>query len=91
RAIYVATPAQPEIMRPLLRQLYAGLGIQPGPKTPDGVFARAVDGRVLYVNTTWAPVDVPIAGAMKGVLGGQRWDGTLRLEPLGAELVERQD
>ena len=89
RAIYVATPAQPQIMRPLLRQLYASAGIEPGPKTPDGVFAREVEGRVLYVNTNWAPVDVPIAGAMKGVLGGQRWEGTLRLEALGAELLER--
>ncbi|HEY1392579.1 MAG TPA: beta-galactosidase trimerization domain-containing protein, partial [Methylibium sp.] len=89
RAIYLATPAQPQIMRPLLRSLYASLGIVPGPKTPDGVFAREVEGRVLYVNTNWHPVDVPIAGAMKGVLGGQRWEGTLRLERLGAELLER--
>jgi beta-galactosidase len=89
RAIYVATPAQPQIMRPLLRQLYASVGVEPGPKTPDGVFAREVEGRVLYVNTNWAPVDVPIAGAMKGVLGGQRWEGTLRLQALGAELLER--
>ncbi len=28
------------------------LGIQPGPKTPEGVYARVVDGRTLYVNTT---------------------------------------
>lgn len=89
RAIYVATPAQPEIMRPLLRQLYAQLGIEPGPKTPDGVFARTVEGRVLYVNTNNAPVDVAIDGVMKGVLGGKRWDGTLKLEPRGAELLER--
>jgi len=89
RAIYVATPAQPEIMRPLLRQLYAELGIEPGPKTPDGVFARTVEGRVLYVNTNNAPVDVAIDGVMKGVLGGKRWDGTLKLEPRGAELLER--
>ena len=59
-AYYVATPAQPQIMRPLLRQLRAELGIAAGPKTPDGVFARAVDGRVLYVNTNNAPVDVAI-------------------------------
>jgi beta-galactosidase len=89
RAIYLATPAQPQIMKPLYRQLYASLGIEPGPKTPEGVFARMVEGRVLYVNTNWAPVDVPIDGAMKGVLGGQRWQGSLRLEALGVELLER--
>jgi len=89
RAIYVATPAQPQIMGPLYRQLYAELGIERGPRTPDGVYARAVEGRVLYVNTNNAPVDVPIDGTMKGVLGGQRWDATLRLEPRGVELLER--
>ncbi|XHS77368.1 beta-galactosidase [Burkholderiaceae bacterium UC74_6] len=91
RAYYLATPAQPQIMRPLLRQLYASVGIEPGPKTPDGVYARAVDGRVLYVNTNNAPVDIAIDGAMKGVLGGQRWDKTLKLEPRGAELLEHQN
>ncbi len=89
RAIYVATPAQPEIMRPLLRRLYADLGIAQGPKTPDGVFARVVEGRVLYVNTNNAPVDVAIEGAMKGVLSGKRFDGTLRLEARGADLLEK--
>lgn len=88
-AYYVATPAQPQIMRPLLRQLRAELGIAAGPKTPDGVFARAVDGRVLYVNTNNAPVDVTIDGAMHGVLSGKRFDGTLRLEARGADLLER--
>ena len=87
-AYYVATPAQPQIMRPLLRQLRAELGIAAGPKTPDGVFARAVDGRVLYVNTNNAPVDVAIDGAMHGVLSGKRFDGTLRLEARGADLLE---
>lgn len=90
RAIYVATLAQPQILRPLLRHLYASVGIEPGPKTPDGVYARAVEGRVLYVNANWAPVEVPITGAMKGVLGGQRWEGSLKLDALGVELLEPQ-
>ncbi|KQY81530.1 beta-galactosidase [Pelomonas sp. Root1444] len=90
RAIYLATPAQPQLMKPLLRSLYASLGLEPGPKTPDGVFARVVEGRTLYVNTNWSPVEVPISGAMKGVLGGQRWEGSLKLEALGVELLEPQ-
>lgn len=89
RAIYVATTAQAQIMRPLLGQLYASVGIEPGPQTPDGVYARTVEGRTLYVNTNWSPVDVPIDGTMKGVLGGQRWEGELRLEALGVELLEK--
>jgi beta-galactosidase len=88
RAIYVATPAQSAIMRPLYRQLYASLGIEPGPMTPDGVYARAVDGRVLYVNTTGEAKEVALASPMAGLLTGQRWSGTLRLEPLGVELLE---
>ncbi|MDR7296264.1 beta-galactosidase [Pelomonas aquatica] len=91
RAIYLATPAQPQLMKPLLRSLYASLGLEPGPKTPDGVFARVVEGRTLYVNTNWSPVEVPISGAMKGVLGGQRWEGSLKLEALGVELLEPQN
>ena len=90
KAYYLATPAQPQIMRPLLRQLYAQAGIEPGPKTPDGVFARAVDGRVLYVNTTHAPVDLPIEGDGVGVLSGKHWHGTLRLEPRGVDLLQVQ-
>lgn len=90
RAIYVATPAQPQIMAPLYRQLYASLGIEPGPKTPDGVYAREVDGRVLYVNTTGEAKNVAIDDAMHGVLSGKRWSGTLRLEPLGVDLLEKR-
>jgi beta-galactosidase len=90
RAIYVGTPAQPQIMGPLYRQLYANLGIEPGPKTTDGVYAREVEGRVLYVNTTGETRDVTIAGAMHGVLSGKRWTGTLRLEPLGVDLLEKR-
>jgi len=89
RAIYVATAAHPQLMRPLYRQLYASLGIVPGPKTPDGVYARVVEGRTLYVNTTGEPKDVVIEGAMHGALTGKRWEGTLRLEPLGVDLLEK--
>jgi len=89
RAIYVAATAQAPLMGPLYRQLYASLGLQPGPKTPEGVVARAVDGRVLYVNTTGETREVPLEGPMQGVLSGKRWTGALRLEPLGVDLLER--
>jgi beta-galactosidase len=89
RAIYVATPAQPQLMQPLYRQLYDSLGIVPGPKTPDGVYARAVDGRVLYVNTTSEAKEVPLERPMKGVLSGQQWAASLRLPALGVDLLEQ--
>ena len=88
RAIYVGTPAQPQIMGPLYRSLYAGLGIESGPKTPAGVYARAVEGRVLYVNTTDAVRDVAIEGTRAGVLTGKRWTNTLQLAAFGVDLLE---
>ena len=89
RAIYVGTPAQPQILRPLYRQLYASLGIEPGPKTPEGVYARVVEGRTLYVNTTGEAKEVTIDGTMSGLLSGKRWTGTLRLDALAADLLEK--
>ena len=52
RAIYVATPAQASVLGPVVRGLYGRLGIARGPATPEGVYARVVEGRTLYVNTT---------------------------------------
>jgi Beta-galactosidase len=89
RAIYVAMTAQTPIMDALYRSLYADLAIAPGPKTPDGVYARVVDGRTLYVNTTTQNRDVSIAGAHHGVLTGQTWSGTLHLGPYGVDLLEK--
>ncbi|HLZ99953.1 MAG TPA: beta-galactosidase [Steroidobacteraceae bacterium] len=88
RAIYVATPAQPSILLPLYRSLYAGLGIQPGPKTPEGVYARIVNGRTLYVNTTRQAKDIAIEGQKTGVLSGATWTQTLHLGPNGVELLK---
>ncbi len=88
QAIYVATPAQASVMAPLYHSLYAQLGIVRGPATPDGVYARVVEGRTLYVNTTDAPREVPIAGAKSGVISGQAITGALHLGPHGVELVQ---
>jgi beta-galactosidase len=90
RAIYVATPAQAQILRPLYRGLYASLGIEAGPKTPEGVYAREVEGRVLYVNTTADARDVPIEGTRAGVLSGKRWTNTLQLPAFGVDLLAPQ-
>ncbi|MES1202373.1 MAG: beta-galactosidase [Pseudomonadota bacterium] len=88
RAIYVATPAQPSIMVPLYRSLYASLGMARGPVTPEGVYARVVEGRTLYVNTTGDAKDVAVGGRRNGVLSGQAINGTLHLGPWGVELVQ---
>jgi len=88
RAIYVAVPAQPSILGPVLRSLYASVGVERGPATPAGVNARAVAGRTLYVNTTDKPVDVSIAGSREGVLTGKRYAGVLHLEPYDVDLLQ---
>jgi len=88
QAIYVATAAQRPVMQALYRNLYQQLGIKPGPATPEGVYAREVDGRTLYVNTTTSPQQVSIDGSGNGVIGGKAWQHTLTLEPYGVELLQ---
>lgn len=51
-AIYLATWSKASSIGPLLTSLFQRTGIHAGPKTPEGVYARVVDGRTLYVNTT---------------------------------------
>jgi beta-galactosidase len=88
RAIYLATPAQPEILGPVLRSLYASVGVERGPRTPAGVRARVVDGRTLYVNTTAGAVDVEVGGERTGVITGRRYRGVLHLEPYEVDLLQ---
>jgi len=87
QAIYVATAPQAELLGPLVRSLYARLGVKRGPVTPPGVIAREVEGRTLYVNTTSAPIQVSLNGPKTGVLSGKRYADTLALEAFGVELV----
>ena len=88
RAIYVATPAGRPLMQALYRHLYPELAITPGPVTPEGVYARVVAGRTLYVTTTAREASVPIASPASGVLSGKRWKAELRLPAYGADLLE---
>ena len=88
RAIYLATAPQAALLGPLLRSLYAGTGIVPGPKTPAGVVARTVEGRTMYVNTTTAPVAVPLAKPGRDMIGGRAVAGTLTLPAYDVALVE---
>jgi beta-galactosidase len=88
QAIYLATAGQPSMIGPLVRSLYAKLGIVRGPETPAGVYARVVDGRTLYVNSTTEPKTIPIDGTKTGALSGQRYTSTLRLAPYGVELLQ---
>lgn len=88
KAIYVATPAQESVLQPLYRELYEELGIQRGPNTPTGVFARVVDNRTLYVNTTTETKEIRLSGKKKGLLSGEKFKNILQLRPYGVDLVE---
>ena len=89
RAIYVATVPHRPVMQASYRSLHGQLGIACGPVTPEGVYAREVQGRTLYVNATTRPQEIQLDGKGAGVLGGKTWSGTLQLEPLGAELLQK--
>jgi beta-galactosidase len=88
RAIYVGVPAQMSVLAPLVRSLYADLRIERGPETPSGVYARVVEGRTLYVNTTTHEKTITIRGSGRGVINGRSYARTLQLKPYDAELVE---
>jgi len=72
----------------IVRSLYAGLGIDKGPETPPGVYARIVEGRTLYVNTTGEEKNITIRGSKRGVITGTSYSGVIRLKAYDAELVE---
>ncbi len=90
RAIYVAVPAQMPVLAPLVQSLYADLAIDKGPETPSGVYARVVEGRTLYVNTTGEEKTVPIQGRKRGIVTGSLYDGIVRLRPYDADLLENE-
>jgi beta-galactosidase len=75
-------------LAPLVRGLYADLNIDKGPETPSGVYARTVEGRTLYVNTTGEEKTVRIVGSKDGIISGTSYEGGIRLKPYDADLVE---
>ncbi len=89
KAIYLAVPAQEAVLGPLLRDcLYAELGVARGPITPEGVYARVVEGRTLYVNTTGEVKKIAIEGEKSGLISGKTFKGNLQLDPYQAELLQ---
>jgi len=87
-AIYLATESNSTAIGPLMNYLYKVAGIQAGPKTPEGVYARIVDGRTLYVNTTEEEKDVAVGVKAHGVLSHKSYNGKMELGPYQVDLVE---
>ena len=88
QAIYVAMPSTPSVMGPVLTYVMQGLKIPPGLKTPDGVYARKVGDRILYVNTTTQAQTVPTPGTWHQILSGTTVHDELKLAPYEPALLE---
>jgi beta-galactosidase len=88
RAYYLAAPAQPSFVSAILGALYEPLGLQPGPSSPEGVFARVVNGRTLYVNTTDEVKKVILRKDVHGVISNRSYKGEIELPPYGEEFVQ---
>lgn len=86
-AVYLATESKASSIGPVLNHVYKLVGIRPGPETPDGVYARIVDGRTLFVNTTGQEKRIHITGARKGIISNREYAGAVVLGPLEADLV----
>jgi beta-galactosidase len=86
-ALYLATESKTSAIRPVLNSIYRLVGLETGPRTPDGVYARVVDGRTLYVNTTQREQRIPIDGRRKGIISGREYDGIVILGPQDADLI----
>ncbi len=87
-AVYLATASMAASIGPVENSLLRRTGIHPGPKTPEGVYARVVDGRTLYVNTTQQEQKIPVEGTKEGILSQQVYKGEVILGPWESDLVQ---
>ena len=87
-ALYLATESNPSTIGPVLEHVLQLAGIQAGPSTPEGVYARSVDGRTLYVNTTEEKKTVPMKGSKRGIQTNRIYEGDMVLDPLASDLIE---
>ena len=64
------------------------MGIEVGLSTPEGVYARVIEGRTLYVNTTSEEKKISIEGRKRGILTNRVYNAAVVLDPLGVDLVQ---
>jgi len=88
RAIYLATESNPSAIGPVLDYLCKMVNIQAGPQTPQGVFARVVDGRTLYVNTTGEEKRIHVEGVKTGIITKRTYQNEVILGPQEADLIQ---
>lgn len=88
KALYLATESNASAVGPVVSKVLQLAGIQRGPATPDGVYARVIQGRTLYVNTTSAQKNIPVDGSKRGILKNRVYNGAVVLGPLDGDLVQ---
>ena len=88
RAYYLATESNATAIGPAIELVKKAVGIEDGPHTPDGVYARVVQGRTFFVNTNYQSVTFPIEGTKRGLLSGKSFEGKITLPAKGADLIE---
>ena len=88
QAFYLATESNVSVIGAVLERVKKAAGIENGPATPEGVFARVVNGRTFYVNTNYSEVKIPVDSAKKGLLSNKTFDHEVVLSARGADLVE---
>ncbi len=87
-ALYIAMPSTDKVMQPIVEHLIMSLHLHDGPTTPEGVYARVVNGGTLYVNSTEALQKVSIPGSFHRTLSNADGHDELELKPFEVELVE---
>lgn len=88
KAFYLATESNTSVLTPILEIVKKAAGISDGPKTPEGVYARLINGRTFYVNSNYTEIEIPISGTKKGLLSGKSFTGSIKIPAKDAELVE---
>ena len=87
-ALYLATESNRSTIGPILEHVLQLAGIQAGPSTPEGVYARTVDGRTLYVNTAEETKIMAISGSKRSIQTNRVYEGTIVLGPLESDLIQ---
>lgn len=88
QAYYLATESSPQAIAAALEVVKPTAGVEDGLATPHDVFARVVEGRTFYVNTTWAEATIPCVGTKHGLLSGKTFEGMITIPARGADLIE---
>ncbi|MCU6798164.1 beta-galactosidase [Paenibacillus sp. WQ 127069] len=91
KAVYVAVPAQYELIQALLNHFYVQLDVKKGPETPKGVTARQVGDSVLYVNTTSSEQCINLPATGEGKISGRMYETTLHLDPYEVEVIVKEE